>query len=606
MSNVSNFYGAGTTTLGLIGNWWSQAASTTSSQNGSGTPASSASASAPAATVNLSPVIPVGPPTLGSNIVQNGNFEATNYNTNTTVLSGSSLANWQTTGTVAIKGTGYQGANSQELDLSGLKDAAGSGIKQTLNTVAGQTYRVSFDVFTGAGSGLDARATVNVGFGGSSVAAGLQGGNITDVNNGRKTYSFDVVATGTSTDLKFGWSGSGVIAQIDNVAVAAVIPASTPTPPALLTSAPSNPPVDVSAFQPLASRTLDSLTLNGGTFTFQSPNEIVYVTGDVNINAATKFGGTGTIVSRGNINVNGDVQYADASSSLNVVGQQTTTFGSGATQVVGNFFDHNAAGTGTIVFNGPVQDTSGSFHADQFAYNANANPTNVTSQAPVTPFLSSNLPAPNGGNGSQVSGGNASASNGQANYSLYEQPQGANAPKVIKPAQNGPMYLDPRGDFMKMFNEEVIQPLGQIIQSQANSKGRNGSAATNIAPADGSFALSDSAKLAFSTADALTGVAQIKNGQVSTYVAPEPKTAPDEKETRTDATYASTPSLLTLPTSIAAKPVVQVAQVAASLVAPAKVVSIQKGSGKNDGQNTGVVSSIIGLVAPSKTVDQKG
>ena len=524
--------------------------------------------------VNLTSVSATGTAsTVGPNIVQNGNFEATNYNTNTTVLSGSSLANWQTTGTVAIKGTGYQGANSQELDLSGLNDAAGSGIKQTLNTVAGQTYRISFDVYTGEGSGLNSGA-VSMSFGENNVAGALKGNDISDVNNGRKTYTFDVVATGTSTDLKFGWSGSGQIAQIDNVAVAAVIPASTPTPPAPPTSAPSNPPVDVSAFQPLASRTLDSLTLNGGTFTFQSPNEIVYVTGDVNINAATKFGGTGTIVSRGNINVNGDVQYADASSSLNVVGQQTTTFGSGATQVVGNFFDHNAAGTGTIVFNGPVQDTSGSFHADKFVYNGNANPTNVTSQTPATPSLSSNLPAPNGGNGSQVSGGNASASNGQANYSLYEQPQGTNAPKVIKPAQNGPMYLDPRGDFMKMFNEEVIQPLGQIIQSQANSKGRNGSSTTNAPSAYASFALSDSAKLAFSTADALTGMAQIKNGQVGAYVAPEPQAAPifapsatpkdNSDETKTDALPATT---LAPPTSVAAQPVVQVAQVAASLVA---------------------------------------
>ncbi|MBC7528776.1 MAG: carbohydrate binding domain-containing protein, partial [Chthonomonadaceae bacterium] len=171
MSNVSNSYGAGTTPLGLIGNWWSQA--TASGQNGSGTPASSASASAPAATVNLSPVIPVGPPTLGSNIVRNGNFEANAYSSGTT-LTGNDLNNWQITGQVAMKGTGYQGANSQEIDLSGLSDnAAGSGIKQNLNTVAGQTYRVSFDVYTGAGSGLDASASVKVGFGGNSVATGL-------------------------------------------------------------------------------------------------------------------------------------------------------------------------------------------------------------------------------------------------------------------------------------------------------------------------------------------------------------------------------------------------------------------------------------------------
>ena len=366
----------------------------------------------------------------------------------------------------------------------------------------------------------------------------------------------------------------------------------------------------VSVFQPVASRTLDSLTLNGGTFTFQSPNEIVYVTGDVNINGATKFEGTGTIVSRGNINVNANVQYADASSSLNVVGQQTTTFGSGATQVVGSFFDHNAAGTGTIVFNGPVQNTSGNFHADKFVYNANATSSNVTSQAPVT-SLPSSLPAPNGGNGSQASGGNAGTSNGKANFSLYEQPQGANAPKVIKPAQNGPMYLDPRGDFMKIFNKEVIRPLGQKVQVGANSKARSASVEASKTPADAAFALSDAAKLAFSTADALTGVAQIKNGLVSAYVAPEPQVIPDPMvsptpkdipaETKTEAIPAPTLSPLTPPTSATVKPVAQVAQVAASLVAPAKVVSTQEERGQNTGQNKGVVSSVLGLAAPPKS-----
>ncbi len=404
---------------------------------------------------------PVGSPTttLGANLVQNGSFEATRTPANAVIVTGNDVAGWQISGSAGLKAGQYQGSLSQELDLSGLSTTnTNSTITQNLNTVAGQTYRVSFDVFTGAGTGLDSSGTVNASFGGSLIASGLQGGSITDLNNGRVRYTYDVTATGSSTALTFGTAGAnGQIAQIDNVAVQSV----TTTP------APSSPPpaasnVDLAAFGSVAHRTLNGLNLNGGTFTFQSPNEIVYVSGDVNISGNTKFQGTGTIIVSGNANIQGNLSYADQNSNLNLGVQQTLSFGNNVTSVVGNYLTHNTANTASTVFNGALQNTSGGFVSDRFVYNGAANSTNIAAQAALS---------------SPPSDAVRGASEDITPFNPVSAPS-----KAASQSTSGKLFLDPHGDFLKILNQQVIRPLGATFAlPSTNGAASGGTAASGLA-----------------------------------------------------------------------------------------------------------------------------
>jgi hypothetical protein len=74
------------------------------------------------------------------------------------------------------------------------------------------------------------------------------------------------------------------------------------------------PALSTSFYQGIASQTYSGLTLNGGTFTFPSAYAVIYVTGDLNVNAATAISGTGTFCVTGNININGNISYANGSS----------------------------------------------------------------------------------------------------------------------------------------------------------------------------------------------------------------------------------------------------------------------------------------------------
>lgn len=177
--------------------------------------------------------ISIAAPASALNLIQNGGFEqhqianntwaAVNATTNPTFLPswtyfGSSNHN------VALTGAGYLGQASQQVDVSGGSDTVPSGIFQSITTVVGQLYQLTFQVFTG-GTSHTGGVNMNVysgGINGASLlgASNLQG-NAVNGPGGLKTYTYGFVATGTTTTVAFSMF-SRPVSQIDNISVQAV------------------------------------------------------------------------------------------------------------------------------------------------------------------------------------------------------------------------------------------------------------------------------------------------------------------------------------------------------------------------------------------------
>jgi hypothetical protein len=138
------------------------------------------------------------------------------------------------------------------------------------------------------------------------------------------------------------------------------------------------PALSTSFYQGIASQTYSGLTLNGGTFTFPSAYAVIYVTGDLNVNAATAISGTGTFCVTGNININGSISYANGSSKAAFLTPGTITLNSSATGIVGFFYAHNDGGTSNFIINGAVTNSSGSLVSDNFTFNGGSYTVNIT------------------------------------------------------------------------------------------------------------------------------------------------------------------------------------------------------------------------------------
>jgi len=139
-----------------------------------------------------------------ANLVVNGAFEDVTYSG---AVQLATLPGWNINGVGNVAGlqAGYLGAPTQMIDLSGYYDGTGgSGINQTVTTVASGSYSVSFDVFTPYAGTVSFKLNNNL------IASGL--------TTGSYSYTF----TGTGADNIDFISDFGNTTHLDNVSVQAV------------------------------------------------------------------------------------------------------------------------------------------------------------------------------------------------------------------------------------------------------------------------------------------------------------------------------------------------------------------------------------------------
>ncbi len=150
----------------------------------------------------------VGIGALGfSDLVVNGDFEADLY-ADGTAPTIATLTGWAigSTGNVHGVGTGYLSSDSDQLDVSGYADVAGSGISQTLTTLIGTTYTLSFQLYVPLSGSIEVKNN------GSALATGLASSGL---------YSYSFVGTGSDT-IEFVNLGTGNTTHLDDVSVEAV------------------------------------------------------------------------------------------------------------------------------------------------------------------------------------------------------------------------------------------------------------------------------------------------------------------------------------------------------------------------------------------------
>ncbi len=159
-----------------------------------------------------------------SNLIVNGDFEANTVVSSTWdnySVGSSSLSGWNVIGNsgdnVSLTAAGYLGQATQQLDVSGDTDHAGSGISQSFATIAGKSYSLKFDAYTG---GTQYTGLYLAQINGSTVLSNITGDE-SSFNGGLASYSYDFVATGAITSLSFV-NINPYVSQVDNVSVQAV------------------------------------------------------------------------------------------------------------------------------------------------------------------------------------------------------------------------------------------------------------------------------------------------------------------------------------------------------------------------------------------------
>ncbi len=156
------------------------------------------------------------PPAM-ANLVVNGDFEGYfgGYSVSDQGLNGWTVVGANATDNVFVFGpTPGFGPQTDALDLSGFSDNSGQGVEQTISTLAGTTYRLSFDYWTGSDV---IPSSIDVFVNGVQIVNELTSG----LDSLPRTYNYTFIATGATT-LKF-LSGDLVVANdIDNVSVSAI------------------------------------------------------------------------------------------------------------------------------------------------------------------------------------------------------------------------------------------------------------------------------------------------------------------------------------------------------------------------------------------------
>ena len=157
------------------------------------------------------------PTAMAANLVVNGDFEGYGggYTVGDPGLTGWAVVGGNPTDQVFVFGpTPGFGPQTDALDLSGFSDNAGQGVEQTIATLAGATYRLSFDYWTGSNV---IPSSIDVFVNGTQIVDELTSG----LDNFPRTYNYTFTASGATT-LRF-LSGDLIVANdIDNVSVSAI------------------------------------------------------------------------------------------------------------------------------------------------------------------------------------------------------------------------------------------------------------------------------------------------------------------------------------------------------------------------------------------------
>ena len=153
-----------------------------------------------------------------ANLVVNGDFEGLAFNGYT--VSSQGLPGWTVVGNnpgdqvFVFPPTPGFGPQTDALDLSGFSDLSGQGVEQAVATLAGGTYRLSFDYWAGRLFGPSLPGSIDVFINGTQIVDELDSGD--DLLP--RTFTYDFTASGPTT-LRF-LTGDVVLANdIDNVSV---------------------------------------------------------------------------------------------------------------------------------------------------------------------------------------------------------------------------------------------------------------------------------------------------------------------------------------------------------------------------------------------------
>lgn len=171
------------------------------------------------------------------NLVHNGSFatgDFTNWTTHT-CGAGCGAQGWSVqTSIPADPGTPPPGATAAALTAcvgAPCNDpVSGDTITQTLTTVAGQTYTLSF-YYDGGSNSSTGTTELQVLWNGTAVSGGTI---VNATTNTWKQYTFTVTATGASTVLEFSGRQDPAVLYLTGISVTAGGPIATPIPGTLL------------------------------------------------------------------------------------------------------------------------------------------------------------------------------------------------------------------------------------------------------------------------------------------------------------------------------------------------------------------------------------